>query len=95
MIVNLFSVIITCLFCLLFVCTHAGYAESLVETFEGLEANGELKMLTEANKHEFVRLSIRVLLWDQCSNALKAMRTGYVSLSLFLSLSLSLSARDR
>ncbi len=58
----------------------AGYAASLEETFEGLEANGEQKALTEANKHEFVRLSIQVLLWDQCSEALKSIRTGYVSM---------------
>ncbi len=57
----------------------AGFAASMDESFEGLEPNGQLKPLTEANKHEFVRLSIRLLLWDQCCDALKAMRAGYVS----------------
>ncbi len=62
----------------MYVFDEIGHAASMEETFEGLEPNGQLKALSEANKHEFVRLSVRVLLWDRCNNALKAIRSGYV-----------------
>ncbi len=54
-----------------------GVAESLEETFAGLQDDGERVKLTEENKHRFVQMYVRAALWKWRSEALVNMQRGY------------------
>ena len=47
------------------------------ETFEGLEENGKQKLLTEANKNEWVKRQILVQLYERPQRQLDALRQGF------------------